>query len=235
MSLRPLDPRRRRTVENEAHQISHEDASAPSGETRPPLGVKVTGYRLLNTAVILAFGIPKAVLSYRGESVTPTTLDWMLGVFCAVCLYWLGLYEALQPPVLPFFFHNDHSHTIGLVLRISLGVCMPMSLFSGTVVLLVQLATKLLGDIPDFRMTTFVLTPCAAAVYVFLLYLVRKFYRWLLGSGDPPQLGSSPMYGMKWIVRGIVRGLWETPHQRTALIMEWQEHLLSSQVSRLAL
>jgi hypothetical protein len=44
----------------------------------------MTGYHLLNIAVILAFGIPKAVSSYRGESVIPTTLDWVEGTLIAV-------------------------------------------------------------------------------------------------------------------------------------------------------
>lgn len=50
---------------------------------RTPLAVELTGYHLLNLTVILAFGIPKAVLSYRGESVIPTTFDWVSGTFLA--------------------------------------------------------------------------------------------------------------------------------------------------------
>ena len=50
----------------------------------PPLGVKLTGYRLLNISVILAFGISKAVFAYRGQSVVPTTLEWVAGTFLAL-------------------------------------------------------------------------------------------------------------------------------------------------------
>lgn len=48
-------------------------------DDQPPLGIKVTGYDLLNMVVILAFGIRKAISSYRGQSVTWTTLDWVAG------------------------------------------------------------------------------------------------------------------------------------------------------------
>lgn len=46
--------------------------------------VKLTGYRLLNIVTIAGFGITKAVLSYRGYSIVPTTLDWLSGVFFAI-------------------------------------------------------------------------------------------------------------------------------------------------------
>ena len=50
----------------------------------PPLGVKLTGYRLLNMSVVFAFGITKAILTYMGQSVAPTTLDWVSGAFLAL-------------------------------------------------------------------------------------------------------------------------------------------------------
>ena len=49
-----------------------------------PLGVKLTGYRLLNISVILAFGISKAVFAYRGQSVIPMTLEWVAGTCLAL-------------------------------------------------------------------------------------------------------------------------------------------------------
>jgi hypothetical protein len=45
----------------------------------PPLGVKLTVYRLLNMSVVSVFGITKAILTYMGQSVAPTTLDWIAG------------------------------------------------------------------------------------------------------------------------------------------------------------
>ena len=42
--------------------------------------IKITGSRLLITVVTTAFGSSKAVLSYQGHSVAPTTLEWVFGV-----------------------------------------------------------------------------------------------------------------------------------------------------------
>ncbi|KAI0047323.1 hypothetical protein FA95DRAFT_1466115, partial [Auriscalpium vulgare] len=78
---------------------------------------KVTGIRLLNTALIAAFGIPKAVLSYQGQSTAPTTIEWASGVLCAIMLYWLGLLEAVDPPVLKWLLHNDYAFVVVLFSR----------------------------------------------------------------------------------------------------------------------
>jgi len=49
-----------------------------------PLGVELTGYRLLTTGVILGIGVPKAVFSYNGQALISTTLDWLVGVILAL-------------------------------------------------------------------------------------------------------------------------------------------------------
>jgi hypothetical protein len=49
-----------------------------------PLGVKLTAYRLLNMSVIFSFGLAKGILTYMGQSVAPTTLDWIAGALLAV-------------------------------------------------------------------------------------------------------------------------------------------------------
>ena len=55
---------------------------------RPPLGVKLTGYRLLTMGgVTLGLGsIPnlKAVFSYRGQPLISTTLAWVAGIICTL-------------------------------------------------------------------------------------------------------------------------------------------------------
>jgi len=76
---------------------------------RPFLLVKFTAYRLLTMAVIISFGTAKAVLSYEGQSIAPNTLDWILGVFWAIVLLILGLYENVDPPVAKWFFHTDYA------------------------------------------------------------------------------------------------------------------------------
>jgi len=41
----------------------------------------------------LSFGAAKSILAYKGQSIAPTTLDWVSGTFLTVVLYWIGLYE----------------------------------------------------------------------------------------------------------------------------------------------
>jgi hypothetical protein len=53
----------------------------PELETsRPLLLVKLIGYRLLTTTIIVTFGTVKAMASLKGKAVTATTLDWVMGV-----------------------------------------------------------------------------------------------------------------------------------------------------------
>ena len=52
--------------------------------TPPPLGVKLTGYRLLNMITVFGIGITKGILTYMGQSTAPTTLDWIGGALLAV-------------------------------------------------------------------------------------------------------------------------------------------------------
>jgi hypothetical protein len=53
-------------------------------DATPPLGVKLTVYRLLNTATILSFCAAKGILTYKGFSTVPTMLDWVSGGVLAV-------------------------------------------------------------------------------------------------------------------------------------------------------
>jgi hypothetical protein len=45
-----------------------------------PLGVKVTVYRLLTTGVNLGIIVPKAVYSYKGQTLNAPTLDFVGGI-----------------------------------------------------------------------------------------------------------------------------------------------------------
>ena len=49
-----------------------------------PLGVKLTGYRLVFMTTVFSFGIVKTILTYKGQSIAPTTLDWVAGTFMTV-------------------------------------------------------------------------------------------------------------------------------------------------------
>jgi len=99
-----------RRIESDHYDETHftEREEGPS----PPLGVKLTGYRLLNIVLIFSIGVAKAVLTYQGKSTAPTTLDWVLGVLLAIILYWLGIYERVDLPILFWFFHRDYSEPL---------------------------------------------------------------------------------------------------------------------------
>ncbi len=70
-------------IELEDRGRRHESTSS-SDDLPPPLGVKLTGYRLLNMSVVIIFATVKAILTYMGRSVMPTTLDWLSGGFLAI-------------------------------------------------------------------------------------------------------------------------------------------------------
>ncbi|KAF8260542.1 hypothetical protein EI94DRAFT_1748173 [Lactarius quietus] len=79
----------------------------------PPLGVKLTGYRLLFIATVFSFGTVKGILTYMGQSIAPNTLDWVSGTLLAVVLYWIGLYEERDSYKWRWFFKVDLSPAIG--------------------------------------------------------------------------------------------------------------------------
>ncbi|KAJ7743626.1 hypothetical protein B0H16DRAFT_1561134 [Mycena metata] len=78
--------------------------------------VKVTLWRLLNTAILLMLGIWKAAATYKGQITAPTTLDWIIGVLWALISYWLGIIEQENPACVPWLFERDSSHDLRVVL-----------------------------------------------------------------------------------------------------------------------
>ncbi|KAH9034190.1 hypothetical protein EDB85DRAFT_1021401 [Lactarius pseudohatsudake] len=96
--------------------------------TPPPLGAKLTGYRLLNITIVFSFGIAKAILTYKGRSTEPTTLDWVGGALLAVFLYWMGQYEQRDSR----FFQVDLAPGIGYCAKRVVGGAMGVPFcFSG--------------------------------------------------------------------------------------------------------
>jgi len=79
--------------------------------TPPPLGAKLTVYRLVFMTTVLSFGAVKSILAYKGQSIAPTTLDWVSGTFLTVVLYWLGLYEGSSK--WKWFFQVDFAPALG--------------------------------------------------------------------------------------------------------------------------
>jgi hypothetical protein len=62
----------------------HISVESSAESDRPPLWVKLTGYRLLFMTVILVFGTVKIVPALRGSTIASTGLDWVLGVVLGI-------------------------------------------------------------------------------------------------------------------------------------------------------
>jgi hypothetical protein len=63
--------------------------SSPQQQNEPPhlLLVKVTGYRLLNSFIVIATTVWKAVLSYQKRSIAPTTIELVIaGIMALGCV-----------------------------------------------------------------------------------------------------------------------------------------------------
>jgi len=93
-------------------------------DATPPLGVKLTVYRLLNMATILSFCIAKGILTYKGLSTIPTTLDCVLGGVLAVVLYWVSLYEGRDSKKWEWFFQVDLAPAIGYCTKRVIGAAL---------------------------------------------------------------------------------------------------------------
>ncbi|KAF8267732.1 hypothetical protein EI94DRAFT_1276052 [Lactarius quietus] len=85
----------------------------------PPLGVKLTCYRLLNVTTAILWAVPKAVLSYKNRSAAGTTLD-LLAALCGVALYWVGLFEERRGKNWERFFQVDLAPSFGHSANVSL-------------------------------------------------------------------------------------------------------------------
>ncbi|KAI0263221.1 hypothetical protein BC834DRAFT_323749 [Gloeopeniophorella convolvens] len=108
-------------VELHAYATDPEDSEANDTGTPPPWGIKLTGYHLLNMVVLIAIGLAKFILSLKGHSATPTGLEWMAGSILAAILYWIGLYEAVEPPRWIWFLHTDYAPAINYSSKYFLG------------------------------------------------------------------------------------------------------------------
>ncbi|KAI0045595.1 hypothetical protein FA95DRAFT_1573701 [Auriscalpium vulgare] len=76
--------------------------------------------RILSSALFAAFGISKAVLSYQGQSAAPTKLELISGILSASLLYWLSLFEAVEPSVLTWLLHYDYAVVLVYFVRLVL-------------------------------------------------------------------------------------------------------------------
>ncbi|KAN0138410.1 hypothetical protein V8E53_003873 [Lactarius tabidus] len=95
------------------------DRSTNIDATPPPLGVRLTCYRLANVVIIFLFGITKkGVLAYQGQSIALTTLDWVGALLVAV-LYRVGLYERVA-----WVHEFDLAPAIGYSIKRAIGTFM---------------------------------------------------------------------------------------------------------------
>jgi len=108
------------------------DCLADKDPTSPPLGVKLTGYKLLFMTTIFSFGTVKGILTYMGQSIAPNTLDWVSGTLLAVVLYWIGLYDERDSNKWRWFFQVDLSPAIGHCAKRIAGRAMWPLLFLGS-------------------------------------------------------------------------------------------------------
>ncbi|KAF8310493.1 hypothetical protein DL93DRAFT_2084497 [Clavulina sp. PMI_390] len=97
--------------------ISEDTEATPLDQPR----LAITMHRLFGSLLILAFGIPKAILGYKGKALAGNTLDWIMGVFLSLVLYWVGLFEWSRPAVLSWFFHRDILSGVERVQRLDPG------------------------------------------------------------------------------------------------------------------
>ncbi|KAI0274140.1 hypothetical protein BGY98DRAFT_995714 [Russula aff. rugulosa BPL654] len=154
-------------------------------DERPPLGVKPTGYRLLITSVILAFGITKALLFYMGQSAT-STLELIEGPFLGVILYWIGLLEPVYPESWRWFFHVDVTPSIWhFVLRFMGGVLGVLFAIRG------RIAIASLCSVPFFFFPYTYVFPSYTMDFWFWIYVISticvliacSMVRWPLRRG----------------------------------------------------
>jgi hypothetical protein len=94
-ALQPYSLRTYNVLHAQSHPCTTHHSPFSHLNDTPPVGVRLTPYILFNITVILSFGVPKAILSYRGAT-TATTLDWIAGVFFALMCVCLNLIAAMR-------------------------------------------------------------------------------------------------------------------------------------------
>ncbi|KAN0127279.1 hypothetical protein V8E53_014883 [Lactarius tabidus] len=168
-------PSRRSVGLSASDQEGHgDDHSADMDAALPPLGVKLTGYRLLNMTTVFSFGIIKGILTYIGQSTAPTTLDWVSGALLAVMLYWIGLYEEKHTNKWEWFFRADLAPAIGYCTKRIVGGAMGV-LFSlrGT------LAITSLSSLPVFLLAHFFShVPLDAWLGIYIGFALFALFLW---------------------------------------------------------
>lgn len=203
-------------VKESASLMGEHSSQISQNEPRPPLLVKLTGYRLLNIFIITAVIAWKAVLSYQGQSLVPMALDWIIGGVLTLGLWWLGLYESVEPPVLHWLFARDYSRAIarGMMKGIA-GALIGLLLSSGCALVIIQVGFVIgrgqdlqtgvtVGKIVNVLHATFPLTLFFMAL--FMLGQVAFMFRQEIGiAGLMPGLALFVVYSvLLWPLVAVV-------------------------------
>ncbi|KAJ7447530.1 hypothetical protein B0H11DRAFT_2082508 [Mycena galericulata] len=70
----------------------------------------ITPWRVLNSVLILGGGAYKAIATYMGQTVGPTTADWIVGVLWALIAYWVSFFD--DSTARSWFFAFDMSRVV---------------------------------------------------------------------------------------------------------------------------
>jgi len=83
------------------------DATIVDEDIQPPKQFKMTRQRLYLTLLPFAFGLAKLILSYLGDSMVPTVLEFAYGSVILVTVYLFGLYKKVRPKRFKYFLHQS--------------------------------------------------------------------------------------------------------------------------------
>ncbi|KAJ7431191.1 hypothetical protein B0H11DRAFT_2298514 [Mycena galericulata] len=75
----------------------------------------ITPWRVLNSAFVLGLGAYKAEATYRGQTIGPTTADWIIGVVWTLIAYWVSFFDDPTPGHSNWFFSYDLSGVMFVV------------------------------------------------------------------------------------------------------------------------
>ncbi|KAF8267799.1 hypothetical protein EI94DRAFT_1729454 [Lactarius quietus] len=123
--------------------------------------------------IIISFGITKAIIAYRGQSIAPTTLELVVGTVLAAVLYWIGLYEAKK---FEWLLQVDMAPAIGYSIKRFIGGVLGVLFGGDGMLIIIWLST--LPVIPFVCFSGFVLRRSVGAwVYNFLTVFGLIFWR----------------------------------------------------------
>ncbi|KAJ7872317.1 hypothetical protein B0H14DRAFT_186400 [Mycena olivaceomarginata] len=178
---------------------------------RTPPSVKITPWRASVTLVVLGLGVYKSVGTYQGQTIGPTTVDWIGGVVVATIVYWVSLYEPLvdddpdSEELLVWIFCRDLSG----ILPTFPALFLLAAVITGSTKLVLLVG----GHLPQFGVFLEAFIVCVFFLVFFLVCSIAAVTLWLyllpkLGSllhqHIPPFFRILPFDSSDWMI--FVRG-----------------------------